>query len=73
MSCFVNFVPLYYAHSFAEYMDREKEYFLRGVLESVIITSFHPRTSISIIIQVIQDDGAVSLLYIYIFFFRVLF
>ena len=26
------------------------------------MTSFHPRTSISIIIQVIQDDGAISLL-----------
>jgi hypothetical protein len=54
-------------------MDREKEYFLRGIFESVIITSYHPRTSISIIIQVVQDDGAISHQFFFSFSFVVSF
>lgn len=51
----------------ADYTDREKEYVLRGVLEGVIITTLHPRTSISVVVQVIQDDGSVSQLIYFIY------
>ncbi|GAM24985.1 hypothetical protein SAMD00019534_081600 [Acytostelium subglobosum LB1] len=43
----------------SSYEDKEKEMLIRNALESVIITSLHPRTQISIIIQVYSDDGSI--------------
>jgi ribonuclease PH len=44
---------------------QEKEYekLLRNTLESIIMTKLHPRTSITIIAQVLVDDGSVRQLY----------
>jgi exosome complex component RRP46 len=36
------------------------EKIVRDTCEAVILTSLHPRSSISIVIQVEQDDGSVS-------------
>lgn len=38
--------------------EREKEYFLRSIFENVIVTTLHPRTGITIVIQVLSDDGS---------------
>jgi len=38
--------------------EREKEAVIRKTLENVIISSLHPRTLITIIIQVLHDDGS---------------
>eukprot|EP00959_Pyramimonas_sp_CCMP1952_P019590 413701-Pyramimonas_sp.AAC.1 len=38
--------------------ERELEQVIAKTVESVIITALHPRTGISIILQVLQDDGA---------------
>jgi len=37
--------------------EREREHLLRSTLESVILSSLHPRTSIMIVIQELNDDG----------------
>lgn len=39
--------------------DRQREYIIRSALESVVLLSLHPRTLISIVIQVVEEDGGV--------------
>uniref|UniRef100_A0A7S0QYE2 Exoribonuclease phosphorolytic domain-containing protein n=1 Tax=Pyramimonas obovata TaxID=1411642 RepID=A0A7S0QYE2_9CHLO len=39
--------------------ERELEQVIARTVESVIIAALHPRTGISIILQVLQDDGAI--------------
>lgn len=39
--------------------EREKEVIIRKTMENVIISSLHPRTLITIVIQVLHDDGSV--------------
>eukprot|EP01133_Synstelium_polycarpum_P015322 gene15322-18151_t len=41
------------------YEDKEREMLIRNAVESVIITLLHPRTQVSIIIQVYADDGSI--------------
>lgn len=36
------------------------EYFIRNSFESTILSALHPRTSINIIIEEVQDAGNVS-------------
>ena len=38
--------------------ERLQEKFLRGILETVILTTLHPRTLITIIVQEIVNDGS---------------
>lgn len=38
--------------------EKEAEFVLRRTLEHVVFTAMHPNTAISIIIQVVNDDGA---------------
>mmetsp|Transcript_43191 Transcript_43191/g.82386 ORF Transcript_43191/g.82386 Transcript_43191/m.82386 type:complete len:243 (-) Transcript_43191:401-1129(-) len=38
--------------------DKEHEHIIQNTLEAVILTSLHPRTGISIILQVVNDDGS---------------
>eukprot|EP00823_Brevimastigomonas_motovehiculus_P009290 TRINITY_DN895_c0_g1_i1.p2 TRINITY_DN895_c0_g1~~TRINITY_DN895_c0_g1_i1.p2 ORF type:complete len:387 (+),score=151.08 TRINITY_DN895_c0_g1_i1:45-1163(+) len=39
-------------------LDTYRSFVIRQALESIILSSLHPRTKISIIIQVIRDDGS---------------
>ncbi|PNH04194.1 Exosome complex exonuclease RRP46 [Tetrabaena socialis] len=39
--------------------ERSRELDIRGVLEGIIPLGMHPRTSIMVVLQVIQDDGSV--------------
>ncbi|KYQ92031.1 hypothetical protein DLAC_06860 [Tieghemostelium lacteum] len=41
------------------YLDKEKELLIKNALESIILTTLHPRTQISIIFQVFSDDGSI--------------
>jgi len=41
------------------YQDKEKELLIRNAVESVILTTLHPRTQITIVIQVYSDDGSI--------------
>eukprot|EP00455_Lapot_gusevi_P011838 TRINITY_DN1553_c0_g2_i1.p1 TRINITY_DN1553_c0_g2~~TRINITY_DN1553_c0_g2_i1.p1 ORF type:complete len:244 (+),score=19.74 TRINITY_DN1553_c0_g2_i1:53-733(+) len=36
----------------------EREYLVKQTLESILLTSLHPRTTITVVIQVLQDDGS---------------
>eukprot|EP00164_Ancoracysta_twista_P018297 GFYU01031604.1.p1 GENE.GFYU01031604.1~~GFYU01031604.1.p1 ORF type:complete len:114 (-),score=19.32 GFYU01031604.1:558-899(-) len=40
---------------------KECEVTVQNTLESVILSHLHPRTLITVVVQVINDDGAVSL------------
>jgi exosome complex component RRP46 len=40
-------------------IETEQEYFIRNTVENVVIAALHPRTSITIVIQVLNDDGSV--------------
>jgi exosome complex component RRP46 len=42
----------------SDYKDREKQLIIQNSLESVLITSLYPRSIISVIIQVMNDDGS---------------
>eukprot|EP00898_Chlorokybus_atmophyticus_P005150 jgi/Chlat1/5636/Chrsp369S05386 len=39
--------------------DRELEQFIRGTLTHIVLLSLHPRTGISVVLQVVNDDGSV--------------
>ncbi|EGC39763.1 hypothetical protein DICPUDRAFT_85962 [Dictyostelium purpureum] len=41
------------------YLDKEKELLVKNAVESVILTTLHPRTQVSVIIQVYSDDGSI--------------
>jgi exosome complex component RRP46 len=38
--------------------ETEFEFYLRNTLESVVLAALHPRTSISVIVQVLSEDGS---------------
>lgn len=40
-------------------MEREYEYIIRQVLEGLIMVQLHPRTAISIVLQVLQSNGSI--------------
>jgi exosome complex component RRP46 len=40
--------------------DRAIEVFIRDIFEQVIMIALHPRTRISIVLQVVHNDGSVS-------------
>jgi exosome complex component RRP46 len=42
------------------YIQKEQEYHIRAALESIIISTLHPRTGIQVILQVVADEGGVS-------------
>ena len=42
--------------------DRMRESLLRNTCEIALVATLHPRTSISVIIQEVQDSGGVSML-----------
>lgn len=39
-------------------MDKAKEFAIRRVLEQVVLTSMHPRLGVTVVIQIVGDDGA---------------
>ena len=51
------------ASKMAGVFEKAKEVVIREAVEAVVLTHMHPRSSITVIIQVIADDGAVSLIY----------
>ena len=44
--------------------DREWERMLGGILEQCVLSALHPRSLISVVVQVLSDDGSV-----HVFFF----
>ncbi|KAK3235725.1 hypothetical protein CYMTET_54092 [Cymbomonas tetramitiformis] len=44
---------------FAGVEEHELEHVIRKTVEGVVLTSLHPRTGISVILQVLQNDGSV--------------
>lgn len=41
--------------------ERSREQLLRRTFEAVLLGSLHPRTSITVVLQVLSDAGSVSL------------
>lgn len=39
--------------------EHEAEVMLQGLLERVVLTALHPRTLITVVVQVLQADGSV--------------
>ena len=57
----VNFRPKIGIPGLAE---KYYEQYIRGICEAAILRSWHPRTLFAIIVQVMQDKGSVSLLFV---------
>lgn len=41
--------------------DTERERMLQSVLEQIVMTALHPRSIVSVVVQVLSDDGSVAL------------
>uniref|UniRef100_UPI00358F303C exosome complex component RRP46 isoform X1 n=1 Tax=Myxine glutinosa TaxID=7769 RepID=UPI00358F303C len=39
-------------------IEKSQEHMIRGVVEGTVLTGLHPRTSITLVLQVIQDSGS---------------
>lgn len=39
--------------------DREKEFFVRNAFDAMILSSLHPRTTINIVLEIMNEDGSV--------------